>query len=120
MANPQPYSWEKIGREIQKSMDKQGFNLRVPSFLLSGAGMFIEGMSKISGNPSAVNRDKIAEMKQDFWVCSSRKANADFGFEAKTSLADGIRETVQWSRAFCWLPVHGRSLFRVLVFQSDG
>jgi dTDP-D-glucose 4,6-dehydratase len=42
-------------------------------------------------------------MKQDFWICSPKKAGQDFGWEAQIDLDTGIKETLGWYVSEGWL-----------------
>lgn len=103
LANPQPYSLETLARSTLKYFGKRGVTLNVPMFLMRSAATFSEGFSKLLARPSIVNRQKIAEMKANFWVCSPARAKRDLGFEAPTSLEQGINETLSWYEAAGWL-----------------
>ena len=42
-------------------------------------------------------------MKQRNWNCSTLKAKEDFGFEAATTLAEGLEKSIDWYRKEGWL-----------------
>lgn len=103
ISSPRPYSWEKIGKTAQQVMQKKGFKVNIPSFLMDGLSFAADGLSKITGKAYIINRQRVVDIKQDFWVCSSKQAKTDLKFEAKTSLEQGIRETISWYKEKHWL-----------------
>ena len=50
-----------------------------------------------------VSREKITEATCARWVCDPRRAAAEFGFEAKTSLNAGLAETLAWYKEAGWV-----------------
>ncbi len=103
LANPQPYSWEKIAKVTLKILNKRALRVTVPHLLLDGLSRVTEEIGKITGKPSILNRQRVAELKQDYWVCSPKKAKTDFKFETKIDLEEGIKETIAWYKEKKWL-----------------
>ena len=100
---PRPYSWEKFGKLILQVMNKKGFRLNVPSILLDGMSLVAEGLSKVTGKASIFGKQRLAELKQDFWVISPHRAKTDLKFETKIPLEQGISETLSWYIENRWL-----------------
>jgi UDP-glucose 4-epimerase len=62
-----------------------------------------EKIGIIRMKPSTLNRDKYNIMKQRNWLCDTSKAERDFGFNAATPLAEGLKQCVAWYRKEGWL-----------------
>ena len=45
----------------------------------------------------------MAEARRRFWICDVRRAAAELGFEARTSLEKGLAETLAWYKEAGWL-----------------
>ncbi len=103
LANPQPYSWDTVAKITLRVLRKHGVRVNVPMFLMHGVAALSEGISKITAKPSIINRQKIDEIKQNFWVCSPARAKRDFGFVASTRIEHGIKQTLDWYSAVGWL-----------------
>ncbi len=103
IANPRPYSWGQMAELALRIFDKKGIQVRVPELLLKGVALVSEGWARFSGKETILNRQKVVEMKQDFWVCSPRRAKQDLRFEAKYSLEASFKETINWYREKGWL-----------------
>ena len=46
-----------------------------------------------------LNRDKVNELIEDYWVCSPEKATLELGFTAAVNLEEGIASTIAWNRS---------------------
>ena len=103
LANPQPYSWDTVAKITLKVLRRHGMRINVPMFVMRAAAAASEGISKITAKPSIINRQKINEIEQSFWVCSPARAKRDFGFVATTRIEQGIKETLEWYSAVGWL-----------------
>ncbi|MGD9488482.1 MAG: NAD-dependent epimerase/dehydratase family protein [Calditrichaceae bacterium] len=103
LANSKPVSADEFARIILDLLGKRGIRVSIPMPLMKLIATVSETYAKFSGKDTIINRQKILEMEPDFWVCSAKKAKEDFGFEAETSLEDGIRETLSWYVRNNWL-----------------
>jgi nucleoside-diphosphate-sugar epimerase len=103
LANPKPYAWSEISRITLDYFGKRAVHVNVPLPLLQGVAFFTEVFSKMTKKPNIVSRQKIIEMKQDFWICTPAKAQRDFKWQAKIEIEDGIKETLSWYVANHWL-----------------
>lgn len=103
LTGKRPYTWEEVSRMILKVLGKKGVRIFLPETLLKGFAYAVEGSAKLLKSNPALNLQKFREMKQEFWVCSPRKAKKELNFEAKTSLEKGVRETLNWYVEYGWL-----------------
>jgi len=103
LTNPKPYSWGEIARITLNSLGKRAVNINIPIPVISGIAAITETISRITKKQNILSRQKVIEMKQDFWICSPAKAKNDFGWEAKIDLDDGIKETLGWYVSKGWL-----------------
>lgn len=103
ITSPRPFTWEKIGVTALQYFKKKGIRVNVPAFLINGLSFAADGLSRLTGKVSIISRERVVDMKQDFWVCSPRRAKEDLRFEAKISLEEGIHETLSWYQKNDWL-----------------
>jgi len=103
ITSPRPYSWDEIARVTLKLFNKRGVQVYIPETVIRGISAISELYSKITLKAPLLNNQKFKEMKQSFWVCSPKRARNDLGFEAKTSLEEGLRETLDWYLKYGWL-----------------
>ena len=60
-------------------------------------------LSRLTGRPSLINRDKIREATVDSWACSGEKARRQLGFQVQKALFDRLQETGQWYVQHGWI-----------------
>lgn len=56
-----------------------------------------------SGKKTMFNPQKVRELLQEKWICSTEKSKNELDFEAKYSFALGARETYNWYKENNWL-----------------
>jgi nucleoside-diphosphate-sugar epimerase len=96
------YRWEDVGEATGRAIGRRLRPVRIPAAAVRLAGAVGELIGRVSGNMPAVNRQKVHDLLQPYWICDTRKAR-DHGFEPRIFLDEGIRETVAWYRAEGWL-----------------
>jgi nucleoside-diphosphate-sugar epimerase len=62
-----------------------------------------EILSRATGRPNILSRQKLAELLAPGWVCSTDRIRQDLGFTAPTSLREGVGRTLEWYRREGWL-----------------
>lgn len=50
-----------------------------------------------------LSRDKLAELKERYWICDPSKAESVFGWKAQTPLEKALKETIDWYIENRWL-----------------
>lgn len=103
LTHPMPISWSEVSRITLDYLGKRAIHISVPLAAVNGVAYLSELYSKITKKPNIVSRQKVIEMKQDFWICSPKKALNDFGWQAKIDIEQGIRETLAWYVTNNWL-----------------
>ena len=84
-------------------MGNRALRVRLPEAAVFGIAAVAELLALFSSKPALINFEKARDMVQDYWTCDASKARRDFGFEQGISLADGVRNTVEWCRKQGWL-----------------
>lgn len=103
LSDPQSYSWQEISSAIARSLDKKPLPLRIPLGLAHFAALLAEGGAMVVGRDSIFNRQKVQEMSQAYWTCSTGQAKKDFGFHCRYDLKKGLDLTARWYRENGWL-----------------
>ena len=67
------------------------------------AGTMADLLARLTGKPGILSRDKMVDARQRYWVCDAARAAADLGFQAQTSLREGVAATLEWYRQEQWL-----------------
>jgi nucleoside-diphosphate-sugar epimerase len=97
------YSWEDVGRSIARALGTRYRQIAIPLWMAVTAGSAGDLWARISGRPATINRQKVRELIEPFWLCDSSKARAMLGFSPTIDLDTGIRQTVRWYRDRRWL-----------------
>lgn len=97
------YDNEKFNVLIKKCLNKKTLKVKLPLFVVYIVAFFSEIYTRITGNLSQLNIEKIKELKCSNWMCDSRDFYKDLAIEPKYTLDQGIQETVDWYKSEHWL-----------------
>lgn len=81
VADPVPRTWEEIGEEAARILNKKVKKVKVPLWLTRTAAGLSELGSKLSGKPSPLNLSKYRDMEKLSWVADPAKIKNELGFE---------------------------------------
>lgn len=68
--------------------------VKLPLWAVKAVSTIAEKIGALTGKPSTLNSDKYQIMKQRNWNCTTKAAEEDFGFVARTNLREGLRKTI--------------------------
>jgi nucleoside-diphosphate-sugar epimerase len=97
------HTWMSVADTIARVMDKAPKRILVPIMVLRCAGAIGDFLSKIKGETSLINSQKVLEFLQEGWTCSAERIHDELGFHASCTLAQGMRETLAWYQENKWL-----------------
>jgi dihydroflavonol-4-reductase len=103
LSDGKDYRMEEIGDIVAQAMGITAFRIRVPRQMIWGIACFSEVLSKFSGRPFLLNKDKAIELIQKNWVCDITKAKTLLGFEPRVPLSEGAKLTIEWYKKEEWL-----------------
>ena len=103
LSHAQPVNWSQLGDATARLVNRNRLVLRVPVSAAYGIGYLAERWSALTRTPGMVSREKIDEAMCARWVCDTRRAATELGFEAKTSLNAGLAETLAWYKEAGWV-----------------
>jgi nucleoside-diphosphate-sugar epimerase len=103
LANPGPVSWTEFSATAALTMVKKIRTFTLPVWAAFLAGCFADLLSRLTGRPGILSRDKILDARQRYWICDATRAAADLGFHTQTSLREGVAATLEWYRQAQWL-----------------
>ena len=103
LANVTPVSWTDLRIATARIIGRNARVLRLPSPAAYAAGWCAELWAHLTRKPSIISREKGKEAECPYWTCDTRRAAAELGFEARTSLDAGLAETLSWYREAGWL-----------------
>ncbi|MCF8062924.1 MAG: NAD(P)-dependent oxidoreductase [Deltaproteobacteria bacterium] len=97
-------SWLELASLIQAALSKDRvLTLRGAVPLALPAAFFSEALSRLTGKPGLLCRDKVAEMRQEAWLCSNRKIKEHLVWRPRVSLREGVEQTAAWYVREGWI-----------------
>lgn len=76
--------------------------IRIPPLLAALAVFCLELRAQLVRRPNRLNSAKLTELKYPAWLASSKKASS-LGVEHKTTLSQGLLQTLTWYQNAGWL-----------------
>lgn len=103
LSHAKPLTWGDLDGTAARLMGRKPMVLSIPKSAAYGIGCVAEAWSALIRKPGMISREKIAEATCARWVCDSRRASTELGFDAKTSLDAGLLETLTWYKEAGWV-----------------
>ena len=103
LANEKPVVWREFAELIGRSMGYNPFVIPLPVSIMRLIGKGGDMIGKLTGKPALIRSEKIMEMEQLAWVCSSEKAKRQLSWVSKTPLEDAINKTRDWYKRMGWI-----------------
>ncbi|GAB4371617.1 MAG: NAD(P)-dependent oxidoreductase [Calditrichia bacterium] len=103
LCEPRAYYWSQFADLTAEIMGVNYRRIRIPYFLAYGVAGLLEGIAKIGKKPTILNRQKMREVKQRYWVVSPRQAINDFDYQTDYPLERGLRVSLDWYRKMGWM-----------------
>lgn len=75
----------------------------IPNFSIYLVAAAAEPLALLTGKVAVFSFEKARELAQANWSCDAAKAKRELGYEAKTPIAEGMRETLEWYRHEGWM-----------------
>lgn len=97
------HSWQGVTHLLAEVMKIRPYVLDVPFSFAHAAALLSEFICRILQKPPLFNRQKLVEMKQDYWTCDISKAREILGFRPSVDIRQGLEETYLWYRENGWL-----------------
>jgi nucleoside-diphosphate-sugar epimerase len=96
-------AWSELIGIAARIMNRKPRIVTIPAPVAYAVGYGAEIMARLTHKPGIVSRDKVAELQCRYWVCDTRRAKAELGFESRTDIQTGMALTLAWYREAGWL-----------------
>lgn len=104
ISSDETYTWDQISAVTASIMGKRKLlRIRLPHAVVLSIAGTVGFFGKLAGKPPVLDYEKGIDLTQKYWICSTMKARRELGYRQEMSLADGIRDTVDWYRGASWL-----------------
>jgi nucleoside-diphosphate-sugar epimerase len=121
LCNPVNYSVKEVSEAIGRGIGKKrGLAIPVPLFLFRLGALVMELLHLFTRQKPIPTLDKVRDMSQVYWLCTPAKAKKDFGWEAKHTLEEGGKATVDFyleeARTIKKMPLETKGLLWLKYF----
>jgi len=97
------YSWRDLLSAIEEAIGRKALRISAPRWAFEGAALASEAFGLVARRAVSLTRDKVREMAQRHWVCSSEELRRDLGWAPRTGIREGARLTGDWYRENRWI-----------------
>jgi len=97
------HTWKSMAAEISRAMKAAPVSLQIPRFIARGVAAAAQAASLLTRRPPLLGVEKMRELLQLSWTCSSEKIRRELGFEIAYPLARGEADTYSWYVENGWL-----------------
>ncbi len=103
LANPEPVIWREFCLDISRSCGKKAMIVRVPILFMKLMAKFGDLQMAITGAPPLIRTEKLKEMVQPAWVCSSDRAMEQLNWAPEYTVERALEETSRWYKDNGWI-----------------
>jgi len=103
VANPKPVVWRAFVMEAARILGYRAIALPIPVPAIKVLAVAGDLICRLTGSPPLVRSEKLEEMKQIAWVCSTEQAREDLDWVPRTPLNEALKKTAAWYRAHGWI-----------------
>ena len=102
-SNNEAYSLENFIQNLGSVMNTYSITIRVPEFLSYLIALIGEFLSIFSKKPPIINREKIKELKEAYWLVNNEKANKLLDFNPSENIVQNLQTTYNWYKEKKWI-----------------
>jgi nucleoside-diphosphate-sugar epimerase len=103
VADPIPRTWDEIGLEAARILNRRVRALKLPLWLVHGAAAGSELVSRLSRKASPLNLSKFRDLEKLSWLADTNKIKKELGFETNWDFSRALEETLAWYQKNGWL-----------------
>jgi UDP-glucose 4-epimerase len=97
------YTLSNFNNAVKHFLGRKTLRITIPGVVAKPIALISESFSKLSGTPSAFNRERLKEYKAQNWLCDISELKKDFHFKPDYTLESGLRETINWYKKYKWI-----------------
>ncbi|MCX6903702.1 MAG: NAD-dependent epimerase/dehydratase family protein, partial [Verrucomicrobia bacterium] len=103
VASPEIVTARALAEAIATQMGRWTVPLPLPLSILWPVCAWQELRTRLTGQPSVLGWQKLAELRAPAWVCDPSRLRQELGVECTTRLQPGLVATLEWYRQQGWL-----------------
>lgn len=98
------YNSREFSDMIREKLGKPWWiRITAPICLLKTICTVGDRWAKLTGKPSALNKDKFYILSQRNWRCDVKTTMKELGYEPKVKLREGVKLTIEWYKKNGWI-----------------
>jgi nucleoside-diphosphate-sugar epimerase len=97
------HSYKEFSNVVARALDKRIVYIGLPLWVLRVIALGANAQERVTGQPALLNEQRLLNMRQPYWLCSSEKARRELGFAPQYTLETAVRETANWYIEHGWL-----------------
>jgi nucleoside-diphosphate-sugar epimerase len=97
------YDWDQLGAMIETFFKRKTKRIGVPFWVVRMVALFNQVRMPFCRSVPLLNKHKLAEMSQAFWVVSTEKARLALGYAPSFETLEGLHATGRWYLENGWL-----------------
>ena len=92
-------SWDEIALAACDALGRHARVLALPEVVSTAAAAAASALSALTRRPSVLSLDKLREIRETAWTCSSARARRELGWAPRFALREGMADAVRWFQA---------------------
>jgi nucleoside-diphosphate-sugar epimerase len=93
------HSWEEIAFAACAAAGRRARVVRVPELASVVVAAVSSLAAAVTGKASVLSLDKLKEIRESAWTCTSERARRELGYAPRFPLTEGMADAVTWFRA---------------------
>ncbi|HLC28154.1 MAG TPA: NAD-dependent epimerase/dehydratase family protein [Dehalococcoidia bacterium] len=97
------HTWRDLLSAIEAAAGRRALRISTPRWAFNAAALASEAFGFAARRAVSLTLDKVHEMAQPHWVCSSEDLRRDLGWSPAVDIREGARLTADWYRRERWI-----------------
>ena len=97
------YDWNQLLASLGAVAGGRLRIVSLPGSCFHGLAKGSEWLSLLTKREPMLDRARVTEMRQPAWLCDPTSLTRDTGWQAQTSIEDGMRATMSWYQEHGWV-----------------
>ncbi len=97
------YTLKKFIESLSSALNTYSITISIPEFILYSIALTGDIFSIFNKRPSLINREKIKELKENFWLVNNDKAKNLLGFKPSGNIVHDLETTYKWYKEKGWI-----------------
>jgi len=103
LSDGQRYDRYALTAILKNLLNKKTIKIHLPIPVVTVLASVLEVIYSFNKKKPALNREKMAELTAQNWVCSIDALKKDIGYAPQYTLQNGMKETLEWYKTNNWL-----------------